>query len=269
MSAELATTGTSHRSACSASATVRADDAEPEVDEPVGLRGAEAGHERARVLRQRRDGRGARHLEAEQAARLLEELGVAAAHRRVVVDHRDRPPALIDEMPGQHGRLLLERAHLVVEHELAPGVLAAGVVDARQPGVVGQVAHDEPVVADRRAEDRRARPAPRGRRSRSRRRVRCRAGARVPGGERARRRGRGDPSPPRRRGPVAPRRGSSRPRRPGGSRRASRSRIGAAVTCMGGSVLIGHVRVRERRGARPGRAFRRPGGRAGRRRRRR
>jgi hypothetical protein len=41
-----------------------------------------------------------------------------------------------------------------VEHQLAPGVLAAGVVDARQPRLVGQVAHDEPVVADRRAEDR-------------------------------------------------------------------------------------------------------------------
>src|SRR6266513_5618242 len=40
-----------------------------------------------------------------------------------------------------------------MEHELAPSALAAGVVDARDAGGVGERRRDQPVVADRRADD--------------------------------------------------------------------------------------------------------------------
>ena len=69
------------------------------------------------------------------------------------MSHGHTGPSLSGHVPGQHGRLLFERADLVVEHELAPGPLPAGVVDARHPAGVGQRPHDEPVVADGRAQD--------------------------------------------------------------------------------------------------------------------
>src|SRR5581483_4200552 len=54
----------------------------------------------------------------------------------------------------EHGRLFLERPDLVVEHPLAPRDGTARVVDARHPFPRREVAHDQPVVADRRAHDR-------------------------------------------------------------------------------------------------------------------
>ena len=66
------------------------------------------------------------------------------------MDDCERAPPVGGEVLGQHHRLLVERADLVVEHELAASVRAAGVVDRGHLGVVGQVAYHEPVVADRR-----------------------------------------------------------------------------------------------------------------------
>ena len=56
-------------------------------------------------------------------------------------------------MVGQHDRLLGQRAHLVVEHELAACALAPGVVDTGHARGVGPLAHEQAVVADRRADD--------------------------------------------------------------------------------------------------------------------
>ena len=61
--------------------------------------------------------------------------------------------ACASEPLGEDRRLLLERTDLVVEHEVAAGALAARVVDARDAGVVGERSDDQPVVADRRADD--------------------------------------------------------------------------------------------------------------------
>src|SRR4051794_19909884 len=70
------------------------------------------------------------------------------------MDDRDTTAAGRGEVVGKQCRLLLQRADLVVQHELAPGDRTARVVDAWQPRPVGEVARDDAVVADRWSDDR-------------------------------------------------------------------------------------------------------------------
>src|SRR5205807_9717941 len=60
----------------------------------------------------------------------------------------DAPAPSAAQVLGEEDRLLLQGADLVVEHVLAPGHGAARVVDAGHAGFVGEVAHDQAVVAD-------------------------------------------------------------------------------------------------------------------------
>ena len=79
---------------------------------------------------------------------------VLRADRGAIVHDGHTLDATAREMVGEHVRFLLQRTHLVVEHEFAASDGAPGVVDAWQSGGVGEVAHDDAVVADGRTDDR-------------------------------------------------------------------------------------------------------------------
>ncbi len=155
MSAELATTGPDHPQASTPRATARAATPRPRYTSASGRpasaaptsgsRSSASGDTAATWTRSQVGG-----ALADGAA---EPQAVVGADGGVVVQHRDAPVPRRQQMVHQDVRLLLERADLIVEHAVAARDRPARVVDARHAGGVGQLAHDEAVVADRRPDD--------------------------------------------------------------------------------------------------------------------
>ena len=119
-------------------------DAEAEVEQRVGLDRQRGFHVLAQVLGEWRHRAAVRDLGVAGAGDGPAEPQVVAGADRGA---RRRGPRCGDgpdcaEVLGEQHGLLLERAHLEVEHVLAAGERAAGVVDARDPGLVGEVADD-------------------------------------------------------------------------------------------------------------------------------
>src|SRR5439155_15503001 len=130
--------------------------AESEIYERIGLDGTRALHKRRRVVDQRRDRHAAREIEPVRRARRPKTLGESASDRRGLKENGRRPESPFRQPAGEDGRLLLERADLVVERELAAGSLASRPVDARQLERVRERLHDEAVVRHRGSEHKQA-----------------------------------------------------------------------------------------------------------------